>query len=375
MEMETKKSGRLRGAHAEREGKGGFPKHLADERMKTPRAGVSVGMSWAKAAGWALFSMISPLIAGDYAFITSPQVMELVNTRRTPPGDWRGKSGAVFVNEAWEKDPAVKWYVEMQREGGYWVESGLAHGDPEAVEWGLKQLEWGFANMKEHGSFDCDDPFHSASFLLETTARSILLIEASPMAERFEARLDGLKPPLLSCARWIASPDNHHAAESQRIYGHRRFLLGCGLAQCARIHGSEELHRAAAYFIEDGVRMQRRDGAFPEKGGHDSSYHAVALLYLQRILLLTPEHSRPPSWTEASRRGADWLVSRIDDRGVVGVEGNTRTGKGQEVGRSGRPKLVNRPEVATALLYRGWLGGGEKFDRLATLVLRAPADP
>jgi hypothetical protein len=31
--------------------------------------------------------------------------------------------------------------------------------------------------------------------------------------------------------------------------------------------------------------------------------------------------------------------------------------------------------VATALLYRGQLGGGEKFDQLATLVLRAPEDP
>ena len=36
--------------------------------------------------------------------------------------------------------------------------------------------------------------------------------------------------PAFTC--WIASPANHRAAESQRIYGHRRFLLGCGLAQC-----------------------------------------------------------------------------------------------------------------------------------------------
>jgi hypothetical protein len=348
--------------------------HLTAARMKAPRADVPVAMKWAKAAGWALFWMMSTVLAGDYAFITSPRVMELVNARRTPPADWRERSGAVFVNEAWEKDPGVVWYVEMQRDGGRWVESGLAHGNTEAVEWGLKQLEWGFARMKEDGSFDCGDPFHSASFLVETSARSILLIEASPMADRFKPRLEGLKRPLLMGARWIASPANHRAAESQRIYGHRRFLLGCGLAQCARIHDDEALRRTAAYFIEDGVRMQRGDGAFPEKGGHDSSYHAVALIYLQRILLLTPEESRPPSWTDAARRGADWLASRIDTRGVVGVKGNTRTGSGQEVGRSGRPKTVNRPEVATALLYRGRLGGGEKFDQLATLVLRAPAD-
>ena len=189
----------------------------------------SAGMKWLPVAAVAVFATILPVLAGDYAFVTSPTFMELVNTPRTVPADWREQSGAVSVNREWEKDPGRIWFVEMQRDGGRWVQAGLAQRNEDAVEWGLKQLEWGFARMKGDGSFDCDDPFHSASFLVETTAHSILLIEASPMAERFKERIDGLKGPLLKCALWMASPANFRAAESQRIYGHRRFLVGCGL--------------------------------------------------------------------------------------------------------------------------------------------------
>jgi hypothetical protein len=335
----------------------------------------SAGMKWTSGFALTVLAMVFPLFAGDYPFVTSPAYMELVNTPRTPPADWREQSGAVFMNREWEKDPGKAWYVEIQRDGGRWVQAGLAHRNRESVEWGLKQLEWGFARMKGDGSFDCDDAFHSASFLVETTAHSILLIEASPMAETFKARVDTLKAPLLKCALWMASPANFRAAEQQRIYAHRRFLVGCGLMQSALIHGDAELRRVACYFIEDGIRMQRKDGAFPEKGGHDSSYHAVALIYLQRLLLVTPEDFRQPSWHLAAERGNAWLASRIDPRGVVSVKGNTRTGSAQEVGRSGTPKKVNRPEVATALLYQRQLGGGESLEKLAALVLRARVEP
>jgi hypothetical protein len=335
----------------------------------------SAGMKRITGVAITLLAMVFQVFAGEYAFVTSPAYMELVNTPRTAPADWREQSGAVFMNREWEKDPARKWYVETQRDGGRWVQAGLAHRNGESVEWGLKQLEWGFARMKEDGSFDCDDAFHSASFLVETTAHSILLIEASPMAGRFQTRVDALKKPLLKCALWMASPVNFRAAENQRIYGHRRFLVGCGLMQSALIHDHEELRRVALYFIQDGIRLQRQDGAFPEKGGHDSSYHAVALIYLQRLLLVTPEEFQQPSWHLAAQSGNAWLASRIDPQGVVSVKGNTRTGSGQEVGRTGTVKKVNRPEVAMALLYQRQLGGGESLENLASLVLTAPEVP
>jgi hypothetical protein len=121
--------------------------------------------------------------------------------------------------------------------------------------------------------------------------------------------------------------------------------------------------------VEDGIRLQRQDGAFPEKGGHDSSYHAVALIYLQRIILECPTVEQDASWNAALDRGVQWLCQRIDDDGRVDVRGNTRTGSGQETGRSGKIKEVNLSEVATALLYCAYRKNDASYEKLARKTL------
>lgn len=325
------------------------------------------GMRWLVTVLLVLVPLVGE--AGDSGLVGSAAFNELVNPPRRVPADWRGRSGAVALNEEWERKGEGRWYVELQREGGRWVQAGVAHGNREAVEWGLKQLRWGFRQMAEDGSFACEDAFHSASFLVEAASHAVFLIEASPFAAELEAEVAVLKPLLLRCALWMISPANFRAAESQRIYGHRRFLVGCGLLRCGMIHDHAELRRVAEYFIEDGIRLQRADGVFPEKGGHDSSYQAVSLIYLQRLTLLAPDDVRRVAWNGAAERGMKWLLGRLDEGGRVSVAGNTRTGSGQEVGRTGVAKKVNLPEVATALLYRGLITGDAAFEELARKVL------
>ncbi len=305
----------------------------------------------------------------EFAFQTSPPVKELLNTPRKAPADWKQKSGAVSINAEWEKDHAKPWFVELQREGIRWVQCGLAHGDKDAIDWGLKQLQWGFQQMKPDGSFDCPDPFHSASFLMESTAHAIQLVEASPLAADFHDQMEAMKAPLLTCAKWMISPGNDKTAQKQRIYTHRRFLLGCGLMECALTTGDPAIREKAIFYLDDGISLQREDGAFPEKGGHDSSYHSVALIYLQRVILVTPTELRKPAWQQAATKGSDWLRGRVDGHGVVSIEGNTRTGSGQEKGRTGTLKKVNLPEVATSLLYRHQASGDGQWLALARKVL------
>jgi hypothetical protein len=104
-------------------------------------------------------------------------------------------------------------------------------------------------------------------------------------------------------------------------------------------------------------------------GGHDSSYHAVSLIYLERILLTAPDDLRKPAWNQAAESGIKWLVERIEKDGRVRVDGNTRTGSGQETGRTGAIKNVNLPEVATALLYHDFITGDAASSDLARKVL------
>jgi len=307
--------------------------------------------------------------SAEFTFQTTSPVKELLNAPRKAPPEWQQRSGAVSINADWEKDHAKPWFVELQRDGVHWVQSGLANHDKDSIDWGLKELQWGFQQMEPDGSYDCPDAFHSASFLMEATSHAILLIEASPHAAEFRTQMESMKTPLLACARWMISPANEKTADKQRIYTHRRFLLGCGLMECAMITNDPVIRNKALFFIDDGIRLQREDGAFPEKGGHDSSYHSVGLIYLQRLLLITPPELIKPAWEQAATRGTEWLRGRIDDKGVVSTEGNTRTGSGQEKGRTGTLKNVNLPEVATTLLYRHQATGDEQWLTLAKKVL------
>ncbi|MEN9990888.1 MAG: hypothetical protein RLZZ224_590 [Verrucomicrobiota bacterium] len=318
---------------------------------------------------WGLMMWGMMAQAQELGVDTSAAMVELIHRPRHAPANWASLSGANSLNIAWEKDGQGKWYVELQRDGGRWVLAGIAHRQPDAIAWGLKQLQWGFAQMADDGSFSCDDAFHSASFLVETTAHSIRYLEASDYAKQFAPEIADLKPQLLRCALWMISPSNDRAVKNQRIYCHRRFLVGAALLQTSMIHRHDRLKAAAHDFVEDGIRLQRQDGAFPEKGGHDSSYHAVALIYLQRIILECPTVEQDASWNAALDRGVQWLCQRIDDQGRVDVRGNTRTGSRQETGRSGKIKEVNLPEVATALLYSAYRKHDAAYEALARKVL------
>jgi hypothetical protein len=309
----------------------------------------------------------------DLNWLRTAACKEHLVTPRRVPADWKTRTAAVSLNQAWEKDRSKPWFVELQREGGRWVEAGIAHGDAACVGWGLRQLAWGFERMKNDGSFDCGDPFHSASFLVESTARSLLLLQASGQGQTHASTAGPLRSSLLTCARWMTSPVNEKPAAKQRIYGHRRFLLGCALLQTARLHGDSHLRDAARAMVRDGLALQRQDGAFPEKGGHDSSYHAVSLIYLQRYGWLEEDAGLRRDCDAAARRGVQWLRGRIDENGRVNVQGNTRTGQQQEVGRSGVIKQVNFPEVACALMMHAYRSGDESAAEMARKVLRERA--
>ncbi|CAI5965182.1 unnamed protein product [Closterium sp. NIES-64] len=68
---------------------------------------------------------------------------------------------------------------------------------------------------------------------------------------------------------------------------------------------------------------------------------------------------------EAGRRGTDWLMMRVDERGVLNATGNTRTGSAQEVGRNGKPKALARKDVFHALLYWSWVLGDPEVELVA----------
>ena len=91
------------------------------------------------------------------------------------------------------------------------------------------------------------------------------------------------------------------------------------------------------------------DGVFIEKGGRDSSYNVVSILFGQTLAL----HLPIPDFEAALPKPVAWQLTRIRPNGEVDVTGNTRTGVGKEASYFGDPKTVNYGEVVQALTLYG----------------------
>jgi len=112
------------------------------------------------------------------------------------------------------------------------------------------------------------------------------------------------------------------------------------------------------------LTLRDEDGVFIERGGRDSSYNAVSILFAQIIALYLPD----PAFDEAMRRAMAWQLTRIMPDGEVLAAGNTRTGLGQELSRGEGIKKINTREVAVAMLYHALMYDRPELIPLATKV-------
>ena len=291
-------------------------------------------------------------VAGDYAFEISPLMKDLLPTdRRTPPTDWQARSGAAGMNTRWETNRSLPWFIESQKEGWDWIAFGVATTNKNAVRWGMKVLAWGWERMETDGSFKHPDNYHSASFFIEATAHSILLLENSPWRAEFSGQLDVFKPKLLAAARWMIRPDidtanwpdDEHYPKifGERRYAHRRFLDAAALGEVALIFNDQPLREKSVWLARNGIAFQQPDGVNPERGGHDTSYQSLGLLYACRYYQMVADDTTRAELKPSLDKGFKWLQTRISPDGKIDGTGNTRTGPAGELGRNGKPKQLD----------------------------------
>lgn len=285
------------------------------------------------------------------------------------------------LNVPWEKTKSGKWNIQEQRAAADVIAAGIASGDHDLVDRGLKILEWGFGRQQDDGSFgspDSPQKYHSASFFVEAAAHSLLLLGQSPFRDAVKSWTDVLKPKLLAAACWMIRPDVHAKAwdgptaeKPQKFFGHRRFLVAAALGESGVLCSDDELISKSQNFIHDGIQIQKPDGIIPEKHGHDSHYQAQALLFAARYFTIAAD---PPLRAELKPmidKGIAWLATRIKSDGTVDAAGNIRTGLGQEKTLAGIPKEINYTLVYRALYYWGTLTENAGLKTLAQKVFEA----
>ena len=314
-------------------------------------------------------------IAEDVRFETSNFMKETAYRNPDRVAANPAPSGAFSpVNIRWDQTHQGLWYIEEQRYGSDAVCAGVAAGNTAAVDRGLKILRWGFEHQAPDGSFNCPDAFHSTSFFVEATAHACLVLSGSQYASRYAAEVNWMRPYILKAAQWMTQPSVEAIGRRRNApFTHRCYLVAAALGEAGVLCESQPLIEKSKDYIREGVSLQDPSGFNPEKGGYDSSYHAVGLFYAERYYDVAADEETKKQLFRVLTKGYAWLQSRVEPDGTIDLTGNTRIGQGQELSRNGTAKKINY-----GMIYRGFyrwslISGDSKYAQLAEKVVAGEA--
>ena len=151
-------------------------------------------------------------------------------------------------------------------------------------------------------------------------------------------------------------------------FTHRRYLVAAALGLTGKLTDDPRLIEFARTSLADGVSLQLANGVNPEKGGFDSSYQMVGLLYAERWVSYFPTDIATPKVITMINNGLEWEKGRILPTGEISSVGNTRTGSAQEVRRDGSIKLISHRSVFRGFAYWASLTGDNKWLDIATKI-------
>lgn len=260
------------------------------------------------------------------------------------------KSGLVGTNrrEGWI-------HAALQRGAMLMLSVGAARGDKAVAEDAWRAIDTAFARQKPEGNFESGsfqgrtqsrgDDLSGTAFWLSELCEALLVVRESPLANHFKARIDALLPKIQSAARWLAAGEAELARGDSKA-PNRLFFDAKAFGFAALLTHDESLMPVSKRFIAAGLKMQRENGAFDERGGGDTSYQAVNLLKLQVLAMHLPDLRIE----DVVARGMKWELERMLPSGEVSTAENTRVRPGGET-FLGHEKSVNYGEVVLALLY------------------------
>ncbi len=151
-------------------------------------------------------------------------------------------------------------------------------------------------------------------------------------------------------------------------YTHRSYLDAAAIGEAGVLTHEDALVKRSRAYIRDGIAQQRPDGANPEKGGTDTSYHVVGLLFAMNYYTLVANDDMRAQLGPAINRGLDWMSKRIRPDGTVDQSGNTRTGFGQERGPQGNLKTMSYGSAYRAYFYWAMITQDSAKARTAALL-------
>ena len=298
-------------------------------------------------------------------------------------------SGAMQSNARYVEGTYPSWNISYQNVGESRIVEGLARDDAQSIEDALTIFEWGLARQEADGGFSSSKPVladpgtsprlraaaigslvHNTSFFMQALAHSVLLLEASPHADRYASRIARYRRALERMSAWMSSEAVWPvAAPHNAPYAHRFYLEATALALAGRATGDLWPVRRVPAHLRAGLARQLPSGVNPEAGGADTGYQAGGPTFATRYLTYFPRDRIAPSLERMIRRAVQWEVSRIDPAtGRIATRGNTRT-CAAEYKPLGQRKEPSYPGIARMLQMRSLIEPDLSLATLAELVM------
>jgi hypothetical protein len=241
---------------------------------------------------------------------------------------------------------------EFQAAAMHYMVRAIVRGDRRCVDEGWTAIDATFRHQTEQGNFGRKGSPHggpsAVAFWLAELDQALLILRESGLAPEYKDRIEALLPKIGRAARWLAGPRYQARLKHDDADAPNRLLfdaLAFGLSGV--LTDDDQLKAIGREFVDLAMsRYRETDGVFVEKGGHDSSYQAVAALKLQVWILYFPDEKLAAAADLAVR----WEIGRVGQDGRIDVSGNTRTGGGQERWM-GHEKGLSLSEIALCLLY------------------------
>ncbi len=241
---------------------------------------------------------------------------------------------------------------EFQSGAMHYMVRAIVRRDPRCIDEGWLAIDATFREQNEQGGFSRPGAPHggpsAAAFWLAELDQALLVLRESELGPKYKERIDLLVPKIHKAAKWLAQPRYRDRLMCDDAEAPNRLLFdGLAFGLSGILADDCELKQTGRRFVDLAMAKYREsDGVFLEKGGHDSSYQAVAALKLQVWTLYFPDEKLEA----AADRAVRWELGRVAADGQVDVAGNTRTGLGQERWM-GHEKDVNLSEITLCLLY------------------------
>jgi hypothetical protein len=277
-------------------------------------------------------------------------------------------SGAVGLNGDFEAGKRPDLLIEMQANGGDWIQYGLVHNRPDWCSVGWRIFRWGMSHQLPDGSFpEGKQPEFGTALFIEALGRSLLL--AREFGDTSHER--EFVPGVAKAAWWIGAHnlDSDWELVFDRQFAHRFWLYAAALGDAGKLTGDARLLAISGQFARRGVLAQRANGVDPEKGGFDVGYQAAGLVFAARYLVVADSLAGRAGILRMLRKGIGWLASRVEANGDVDGTGSTRIGI--EHDRSGRIKQVFYGVLVEAFGSYAYVSGDHGYDALALRVRRS----